>query len=61
MLKYCRRCVMPGTKPDLMIDEEGVCNACRSYERRSQIDWDARKKELLKLLEGYRRNGENST
>ncbi|MCP5484917.1 MAG: N-acetyl sugar amidotransferase [Spirochaetales bacterium] len=59
MLKYCRRCVMPGTKPDLMIDEEGVCNACRSYERRSQIDWDARKKELLKLLEGYRRNGEN--
>ncbi|MDX6398344.1 MAG: hypothetical protein QOJ43_1752, partial [Gaiellaceae bacterium] len=27
---YCRRCVMPETKPDLFIDSEGVCSACRS-------------------------------
>ena len=25
MIKYCRRCVMPETKPDLYIDDEGVC------------------------------------
>jgi len=34
MLKYCTRCVMPNTKPGLQLDAEGVCNACRSYERR---------------------------
>lgn len=33
-MKYCKRCVMPDTKPDLFIDDEGVCNACRSYEMR---------------------------
>lgn len=55
MLKYCKRCVMPDTKPDLHLDEEGVCNACRSYERRVAIDWDARKKELLNILAKYRR------
>lgn len=59
MLKYCVRCVMPHTKPDLHIDEEGVCNACRSYERRKEVDWDQRKNELLVLLERYRRDGSN--
>lgn len=59
MLKYCIRCVMPHTKPDLYIDEAGVCNACRSFEKREEIDWDQRKKELLALLDKYRRNGSN--
>jgi len=58
MLHYCKRCVMPDTKPDLQLDGEGICNACRSYERRKEIDWDARHKELLEVLERYRhRNG----
>lgn len=45
---------MPDTKPDLYLDEAGICNACRSYERRRAIDWDARKKELWEILERYR-------
>lgn len=57
MLKYCVRCVMPHTKPDLYIDEEGICSACRSIEKRVEIDWGQRKTELLKLLDKYRRNG----
>jgi N-acetyl sugar amidotransferase len=56
MLTYCRRCVMPDTKPDLLLDDQGICNACRSYERRVEIDWDARKQELLQVLERYRRH-----
>lgn len=56
-IRYCTRCVMPETKPDLRLDEEGVCNACRNYERRGQIDWDARRAELEGLLERYRKKG----
>ena len=55
MLKYCVRCVMPSTKPDLHIDQDGVCNACRAYEGRKHVDWEARRRELLALLEKYRR------
>lgn len=55
MIRYCTRCVMPETKPDLHIDEEGVCNACRSYERRPETDWDARSQELDTILDRYRR------
>ncbi len=51
---------MPDTKPDLHLDEEGICNACRSYERRAEVDWTARYQELLTLLEKYRQpNGGN--
>lgn len=51
---------MPETKPDLYIDEEGICNACRSYERRKDIDWEARKADLLRILDHYRsRDGNN--
>jgi len=45
---------MPETKPDLSIDEEGICNACRSFERRERIDWEQRKQELFSILERYR-------
>jgi N-acetyl sugar amidotransferase len=45
---------MPETKPDLHIDEEGVCSACRSYENRMEVDWDARKTELSEILDRYR-------
>lgn len=45
---------MPETKPDLYIDEEGICSACRSYEQRREIDWEQRKKELIQILDRYR-------
>src|ERR1700690_478665 len=52
-LRYCTRCVMPDTKPDLILDDEGVCNACRAYENRKAVDWDARKRELLTVIDKY--------
>ena len=54
MIRYCVRCVMPETRPHLHIDEQGVCNACRSYENRAQIDWDERRHQFLELVEEYR-------
>ncbi len=53
-IKYCTRCVMPETKPDLYLDKEGVCSACRNYEQRINVDWQARKNELKAILEDYR-------
>ena len=26
-VRYCRRCVMPDTRPRVVFDQEGVCNA----------------------------------
>jgi N-acetyl sugar amidotransferase len=47
---------MPDTKPGVVLDEEGVCQACRAYEQRKTINWKARWNELEKLCNKYRRN-----
>jgi len=54
MLRYCTRCVMPDTKPDLKLDEHGVCNACRSHENRKTVDWAKRRNELEQILSRHR-------
>ncbi|MBF0622962.1 MAG: N-acetyl sugar amidotransferase [Magnetococcales bacterium] len=54
MLTYCKSCVMPSTKPDLVLDEAGICNACRSFENRETIDWQSRRKELETILQRFR-------
>ena len=54
MIRFCRRCVMPETKPDLRIDAEGVCSACRHFEQRAEVDWEARRRELDTILDRHR-------
>jgi len=54
VIRYCVRCIMPETKPDLHIDAEGVCSACRYFERRKEVDWNRREQELQAILDRYR-------
>lgn len=53
-MKYCRKCLMPDTKPDLRFNENGVCNACTNFENRKEVDWNAREIELRNILDKYR-------
>jgi N-acetyl sugar amidotransferase len=57
-MKYCKRCLFPDTKPDIYFDDEGICDACRSAERKhgieNAIDWKAREKEFKEILDRYR-------
>src|SRR5262245_56779634 len=50
---------MPHTKPDLHNDTEGICNACRAYERRAEVDWAGRGAELEQILARYRGGDRN--
>lgn len=60
MFRYCKRCVMPNTKPDLFFDKNGVCDACLSAELKEAVDWEARKKEFEKLISKCRnKDGKN--
>ena len=45
-MRYCKKCTMPDTRPGITFDSEGVCSACRHYENRKNVDWDARFKEF---------------
>jgi N-acetyl sugar amidotransferase len=39
----------------LRLDDHGICNACRSYENRKEVDWEKRHTELLQVLDRYRK------
>src|SRR3989344_870123 len=60
-MKYCKKCVMPDTKPDLTFDNEGVCDACRSFEKKhglhkDSIDWNRREKEFWDIINQNKSN-----
>ena len=47
---------MADTKPGVVLDEEGVCQACRHYEQRKNIDYAQRRKLFEKICEKHHRN-----
>ena len=53
-MKYCKKCVMPDTRPGIQFNEEGICSGCQSYERRKEIDWEKRLEELEQICDRYR-------
>lgn len=53
-IKRCTRCILPETMPFIKFDNEGVCNYCKSYKPRNN---PKPKEELFKLVEQYRRGG----
>ena len=60
MIKYCRNCVYPETKPDLSLDENGICDACRFVDVKDTTNWDLRRKELTEIFEKFKnKDGSN--
>ncbi len=53
-MRYCKKCVMPDTRPGIAFNEEGICAACQTYERRGGVDWNARWKEFGAICDKYR-------
>lgn len=55
-VKFCKRCVISNQRPRIVFDENGVCSACRYAEhKRNGIDWGARQKKLVSLLDKHRK------
>ena len=69
---FCSKCVISNQRPSssiefkssdpfnkkgINIEEDQVCSACKFHEKKEKgIDWNKREKELLKLLDKYRKN-----
>lgn len=53
-MKYCRKCLIPNTRPGIYFDKDGICQACRAEELKDKIDWEARFEELKILCDKYR-------
>lgn len=53
-MRYCKRCVMPDTRPGIHFNSEGICSACQAYESRKKVNWEERFRELEVLCDRYR-------
>lgn len=43
-MRYCVRCIIPSTRPNIQFDAGGVCNACTAHGMKPEIDWDERER-----------------
>ena len=50
-MNYCKKCIMPDTRPDQYLDENGICNACISFDILETIDWKKRQKILINQIQ----------
>ncbi|CAM8409974.1 WbuX, N-acetyl sugar amidotransferase [Candidatus Methylopumilus universalis] len=55
---FCKKCLTPSTRPRVVFDHEGICNACRNAEEKSRIDWSRRMEEFTQLVAPLRGRSE---
>ena len=50
MIELCKKCVTPSTRPRVIFNEHGVCNACINSEEKKSINWNKRREEFKKII-----------
>ena len=51
-LKRCSKCTVPITWETVYLDENGVCNICKNWEKKQNtIDWVERERSLISFFE----------
>lgn len=50
-MNFCSNCILPDSRPNLIIQANGICNACNNHLSKNNIDWKNRKKEFLKITQ----------
>lgn len=62
-MNYCKKCVYPQVSVNLLLDDEGVCSACRAVEAFEELTddfWAERAKRFEKVIEDIRKNNPKS-
>tara|TARA_Y100001958_G_C21247329_1_gene578503 strand:+ start:4687 stop:5781 length:1095 start_codon:yes stop_codon:yes gene_type:complete len=50
MIEWCKKCVLPNTRPNLKFNSNGICSACVNNEKKRIINWDLREKKFKELV-----------
>ena len=59
-MKYCTKCIMPNTRPDQYLNDQGICNACLSFDYQQKINWSSRLEKLKEIIEKKKLNRKDS-
>jgi len=53
-IQFCTECFMPNSRPRVVFNQLGVCNACTNAIQKQGIDWEKREVEFHQYVEKYR-------
>ena len=59
-IKYCKKCIIPETRPNTEIGKDGLCSGCRYYLYRDEINWKNRENEFFKIIENYKNKNKSN-
>tara|TARA_Y100000590_G_C15717409_1_gene1012316 strand:- start:943 stop:2046 length:1104 start_codon:yes stop_codon:yes gene_type:complete len=51
---------MPNSRPRIVFNEEGICNACLHGQKKKNINWEERKSEFLLLVSQIKNNSKSN-
>ena len=49
-LLWCKKCLLPNTRPNLIIENNGNCSACNNFTNKKKTNWKKRKQEFIRLV-----------
>jgi len=49
-VKFCKNCFTPNTRPRVVFNNNGICNACLNSKEKKKINWKQREKEFYKII-----------
>ncbi len=53
-MRYCKKCLYPDAKPQIIFNDEGICSACVNHEKKEIIDWNEKRQEFEEILDKYK-------
>lgn len=57
-MRYCQTCVLPDTRPNLKINEDGTCNCKLSNESSITVNWNERLTQFREFMKATRTDSE---
>ena len=59
-MKICNRCIQPDSRPEIYFNKDGVCGACLWEDKKEEINWEERERELIKIADWAKSNSKAS-
>lgn len=59
MIRFCKKCLQPDTRPNISFDEFGVCPPCNYAEIVKNIDWNERRGILSDIVNFAKKNNQS--
>ncbi len=54
-MKYCNNCILPNTRPNIVLMPDGKCSACHNHKNKFKINWTKKKKDFNKIIKNIKK------